>query len=55
MAHTFFGKRLPAKCTGSEALATPDKFAGGAVKREIISNQKSAEELHKKIIWKFEN
>ena len=55
MAHKCFGKRLLAKCTGSEALATPNKFAGGAVKREIISNQKSAEELHKQIIWKFEN
>ena len=50
MAHTFFGKRLPAKCTGSEALATPNNFAGGAVQREFISIQKSADELHKKII-----
>ena len=47
MVYTFFGKRF---------ISLTDKSAsGGAVKSEIMSDQKLAEELRKLVISKFEN
>ena len=43
-----------ATCKRSEILAKQNKFAGGIAKKEIISNQKLAEKLHKPIMKKFE-
>ena len=48
MVYKSFYKKLSA--ARLETLAMWNKFAGGAVKSEIISNQELAEELNKPII-----
>ena len=54
MVYNFFDKKLSATCAWSETLAIQNKFPGGAVKSEIMSNQEWGNELHKPVARKFE-
>ena len=53
VVYKFFDKKSFAACARSQTLATRNKFAGGAIKKDNISNKELAEELHKPIIGKF--
>ena len=53
VVYKFFNKKSFAARARSQTLATRNKFAGGAIKKDNISNKELAEELHKPIIGKF--
>ena len=59
MVYKLFDKKASsantsATCAWSETLARRNKFASGVFKRKIMSDQELAEQLHKRIIRKFE-
>ena len=53
MVYKFFDKKTSATRAQSESLDTRNKFAGGAIKNENMSNKQLAEELQKPIIRNF--
>ena len=53
MVYKLFDKKMSDTHECSETIATQNKFAGGTIKNEIMSNKELAEELHISIIRKF--
>ena len=53
MVYKCFDKKSSATRALSEALATQNEFADGGIKNENILNEELIEELHKRIIRKF--
>ena len=53
VVYKFFDKKTSPSRSRLNTLATWNKFEGGAVKNENMSNLELAEELHKPIIRKF--